>query len=893
MPFLLPFFLFIPLVIMCHHASGTPSDRYSKVINVKAFYPGKTKNDAPDTRIFKELAKENLKDPWKVNLHFSAVVSWQIIGKSVDSISIEVDSVQVSGDTLFRGFSLSRVLIPSSIRLVIRIANATDTTNYTRQEFQMVTFSDSVPFFYRTALRNFDPTVDTLLFEQLTLQFTEADWVGFNRYTKLIHDYYAAALILDSVQSMARNVNPLAMDQLSVNYFKIYEINKVLNLLSSISFSDILTSGEHDHLRLRERFQDSYRTGRTLTYTFLDAIAGRLPPQGNISEQSPVAWMYMPSQRVSAWIDRSQWMDQLQSTLYKRFLDQFFEGEPFPEENRVTLRWLEKMYPSAGKDSLLTFYSNSVYHNILAKAEYCIRSNDHARAVALLECAQQFARQFKDVADTIRGTALLTRANEGVFSSFVSIADGCIDRGNQEMAVTFLEKADQFRMVHPDYIIDDALYRKTYSRLFFIRNSRCDQLLGESRFADALDCYETLIMGFPEKELVLLSDSLNDRMDQAREGIYLETAGLAMQAIRENRPSEAIELNSRAEILRKEMTTGSARVGDLHQAIARDVALIEMDALFRLADSAMEKRQFTLAVSLFGSVKKMATENQFGLPEGFDSLFQRSMKQYLLINLSSKQRKIWKNEFDSASMAISYVRDSMARYHLDQDPDLNLALLTFERKIQDRKCALFSDSVDFQLIVATKKIKMNQYIQACRIFSEVADRMNGMRGCSLEGRSPGDSLKKYIDAAAYQQMVDSVSTMIVIGKYAEACRILLQSENFYQANQILSFGIEIVAVEQFLRERNNLYLTVAALDHFMEYKELEMVVRFLLMAKDQNSPSELLQQQQENTGKLIAVMENEQIPVPENAKQLLYTTDRFWKTLQLSYKKQAAKFNQH
>jgi hypothetical protein len=196
------------------------------------------------------------------------------------------------------------------------------------------------------------------------------------------------------------------------------------------------------------------------------------------------------------------------------------------------------------------------------------------------------------------------------------------------------------------------------------------------------------------------------------------------------------------------------------------------------------------------------------------------------------------------------------------------------------------------MIVASRKTKLKQFIPACQIFREVSLRIAGQPGCAVTGFTPEDSLKKYNDACVYQMTLDSVSTLVVVGKYPEACGTLFRSYQFYKSGNAHLYIPKPLVAERFIEERNNLYLTVAALDQAIAGKNLAKTLFFLQLAKNQQASADQIRKQQETTGAMIATVENENRPVPDQALQLLNSPDRFWKFLQSAYNQHVSELNQ-
>jgi hypothetical protein len=506
-------------------------------------------------------------------------------------------------------------------------------------------------------------------------------------------------------------------------------------------------------------------------------------------------------------------------------------------------------------------------------------------ASVLMECADKFVRQWNTGIDMGEFMLLQQKAKEGVFNSFVGIAEGCLNTRNYLMADRYLERAASYRAGYPENIRDDSYFKEVFSRLFFTRNTDCDQMLEKKMYSAALDCYEELYNIYPAGYLAVLDVSLNQRMDVARRGLYVETMNQAGQALAAHESSRVIALDEKASALKASMTDTVNSVLAMQDSIAPAIAKIRFDRLYGKADTALEKRQFTLGLGLFTEARKLAERYNFPLPEEFDSLYLRNLKHYLLIQLSTASKKIWLSQFDSAEMAVARTRDSIQRNGLAGDPDLDTAIARFERKILDQQCRNLFDSVNVRLIRADRNVLLRQYIPACKLFTETRLLLETLPLCHPVMLNISDSLTKYDGPGRYQQALIDAGTAVVLGNYRDGYNKLVEATEIYHRMKVAVFIPAPVDIYNYIAERANPYLTECALQVCLNPDSVMLALEYLRLMKEQQVPVKQTAAIQEQIGKLLA--EKDYLADPESnpltALEKYKTEDQYFLILQRKY----------
>lgn len=789
-------------------------------------------NFSPGDLILRELAKEVLKEPWQVNLQVHLSVSWSLSGKNDnDTIQMRIHSFRVTGDTMFRNFSLAQVLQPSRMYLALLVANRDDTTSFHEQAFSFDSPGKNPDSAWTFSINDYNSKVDTLLLHTVAFDYTEEDWKRVSERTALIHNYHASLAVLDSLKTLSNHVRFSDKRDLTINYFIINECNVALACINQFGFPKNLSLEKGDPGEFGRKFLEQYRTGRTNTYNFLDQL--KTAPQSQFANNKEISGLFLVN-RLMSWIKRSQWMDNLQGSLYRDFLDKIFTSEPFPEENNVTERFLLQLFPGGKQDTLKTWFAKSISEEMLSHSRLLTSDRKFSEASILAGCALNFNRMSGN-SDTLEFREIQLKTREGMFNSFAGIADGCITTRNYPMADLYLQKAMEFRKNNRNLVVNDTFYREVFSKLFFTRNTDCDQLLEKQFFKEALDCYLEIKNLYSPEVLSWLDGSLNTRIDMARKGLLASTVDRASYALKNNEKLKALDLAEEANILRDSILDKSgaeiAHLDSLEPAMAK----IRFDKIYEQAWSALDRRQFSLSLSLFNQAKEISGENGIPMPAEFDSLYKRNVKQFLLIQLSAAQKRIWNNQFDSAFAVLARMEGNLRENGLTGDRDLDTARIRFERKILEQRCRNLHDSAEIRIIRADRNILLKRYIVAGSLFTEAIALLKTLPECHPDIKSLEDSLKKYDAPGRFQQKISDAGMEIILGNYEKAFGFLTDAAEIYRQKEVRKFISGKFSVPDFIAGRNNPYLTTCALKKSLELKEVGDATEYCKMLREQGA----------------------------------------------------------
>ena len=390
-----------------------------------------------------------------------------------------------------------------------------------------------------------------------------------------------------------------------------------------------------------------------------------------------------------------------------------------------------------------------------------------------------------------------------------------------------------------------------FSELFFLHNTDCDQLLDQKKYEEALDCYQQFEKSYSPHDLALVSTRLDEKKSLARLGLSKFSITLTTDALKRKSADTALFYFEQANVLRH--SSKNHRPADHNlDSLAPVMARIKYDQIVKEGTLALERRQFTLAVNRLKAAKSLADSNRFDRSSTFDSSFRLAMKNLLIVQLSSSQKKIWANQFDSAQLAIQKTEATAIDFGLLNDPDLEKAVARYKGKIREQQCRNLQDSIDLRLIRADRSIVIRNFMNSMIYLQQALDFARSMPECSIAEKPIVDTLVKYEPATVYQQNLFDARSLVVSGNYEKAIYNLDENQQFYQNNQLNRYGLQMEDIYDFIRERANPYLTEKAISYYAGRENYREALGFLKLAHDQGTQERTVTSIQNQLGQKFA-----------------------------------------
>ncbi len=828
----------------------------------------------PGNTILREISKDILKQPWLVRIHvrYSLDISVKLAdGRPQLELLVLIRGIE--GDTRYRSFPINDVLIPDRVQLKLKWASKADTSSFTETVFRdrLVGAGDSLVV--AGPMPAFDPRVDTLMVRNIIFHYDSLALAKFMNRLWLINDYYASRAILDSLGVLSEGIVLDDPASLPLAFMQVQEFDKIVARIDARNFPGGLLASGYDPKGFMEKFVPLFKHARSVNFTFRDELlkCGAIPWRGDLDLLAG----YFTG-RMLSYVHRAQLMDGIHGKIYQEYLDQWYTTRTFGDDLQVMETMLAKMYPDAARDTLVSFVSKHIYSSYQQRSLQLMDEGRFADAFSLMENAVHFRENNPFFKNGTGSDKILSKAANGIYSSYAGIASSCIDAGKMTMADEYLHKAQQYRIARSSYISSDSLYQAVFSRLFFIRNADCHRLLEQSKYTEALECYRSFEQTYDSRSLAAIRPELDLKIGEAQRGQFYQLVRRTEESLRQNEADSAIDYFGAAVLLQSKRVSDAKATSKL-DSLAPLIAALQYVRLFDAGSASLDRRQFTLALSKFDEAKRLSAEYGMAADPELEERRRNSMKHSLLIRLSSNQKKIWNNQFDSARIFLAQVERTALESGLSGDPDLMQATARYNERIGEQLCRNLSDSVELRLIRADRWRVGKNYIRTVELLREAITLSVTLSECRYPVKQVIDSIQKYTQAAAFQQKLSDASTHAATGAYDLVISDLENAAVIHTENRLDLMGLSPVTVAGFLEQRENPLLTERAAGYYLGKSDYLMALRFLQMMRIQNYPERSATELQRQLGTRLAAvdfMSNPKDPVA--ARVGMYTGNQPW-----------------
>lgn len=846
---------------------------------------GKEYNRAGN-KIIIEIAKDVLRQPRlvRLNLTYSYNLSIQVEGDK-KLLHLRFYDPILQGDLNLRSFPMDDLLLPNRVILKIRWANKLDTTSYTETIFTNLLNDFGKTFTLSEPIPTFDPEVDTLMLREPVFFY---DTIALNRFMDrlwLVNDYYASVAILDSLTMLSDAIRLDQIEALPLAFMQVMEFDKIIACIDSLKIPTELLNGGFDPGGFNQKYGPLFKHARSINFTFQDQLrgCGAIPWDGDIDRLAG----YFTG-RMLTYVQRSRLMNDIHGRIYQKYLDVWFNSSVFGNDYGVLTSLLAKMYPDARADTLVPFVSRRVLSSYRNRARELMEVGRFADAYSLMENGERFRKNNPYMTQDDNNEPILTNAANGIYSSYAAIASACLDAGKMEMAVDYLDKARAYRKEKSSYINSDSLFNAVSARLFFIRNADCDLLLDEEQFESAEACFVAIGQTFDPEQVAPIQAELNAKISRARQGILSRELNEIEQHLRRDEKREAVDRYLDAVRLGNLFTPNPNALQTL-DSLAPLVAALQYEMRYQEGSDALNRRQFTMAISLFEEAKHLSSNYSLIQEPLLDSLYRQAVKQSLLIRLASNRRVIWNNQFDSAYAFLARVESTAKANDLLADADFIAARSKYLEKIGEQQCRNLNDSIEMRMIRADRWIALRDYSHAMEALQEGVNLSVSKSECSYPVRPLLDTIAKYMPAAIYQRKVIEAEHHAAAGIYSLVITDLENAAAIYQTDHLERFGLTPPGVFTFLEQRGNPQLTEYAVRYHMMKGDYQSAMRFLQLMCRQDYPGKGALDLQTELGIALAKedFKTHQSVDALQTQLVKYTADQSWyRTFEEAYKKE-------
>jgi len=669
---------------------------------------------------------------------------------------------------------MASVMMPDRVTFSCRFEKKGGASFFDLPEISDLRFTGNDSSLLQCQVPHFSCDSDTIVMHRLSFNFDEDALTRFKERVTLINDYYAANAILDSLEKKVREINLVEINRYPGYFIILEELNKILEILKEKDFSRRLELDSLDPEGFQEKYLLISRFSFRATKTFRENLKTPGILNSAISADSLI-WQFLDG--ISRYIRWSMLVTERNSGIYHEFLERYFRLDAFGDDHEVIRNLAGKMFPGQDIDSTLAMISGKIHKAYHYRADELIQNLQYAEAVDLLDNARNFSDVNPYLKESVNDKEIITKAANGIYNSYLGVADGAILYGKQEMARSYMVKAQNYRKKYAASVTSDSLFNKVFGEIVEETLSRCDTLYSAAQYPEAIDCYREFEKGFDSLTLSLIHPGLEKKMQFCRYKMF---------------------------------------IGEGERNLAKP-------------DKPEAGRNFFLA-------RQLSEEEKYSPDPLLDSLCKVTYPFYLIHLLYSGEYKIWTNRLEMARRFADSIAFIQRTTGVESSRELSDALAGYRRKVEERTCWNANEAVEVLLLRAQHEREIKDFIVAASLADSVVLITRQNPDCLIPSIGMKDTADKYQEALEFQQRLKQVEVCVAAGRFKDAVADYLDLENYNRVHDIGRFGFPILPMFDYIQNRSVQELTLQAFLYFMEKPDPEQAYRYLKLLRLQDYP---------------------------------------------------------
>jgi len=696
----------------------------------------------------------------------------------------------ISGDVRYRGFDMRPFLIPDRVNIVFGRFSPAD-SSFSGETGMVV---DHWPGRDHPANLKMNKAEgereDTLELHHLRLTYDENAFNAFTERQRLVDDYFASSAILDTLSMLTGR---LSLDDLN-NYPEIFilleESHKILSLIEKRDLAASLSLSTYDPLHFISKFDAVYKSGLSLDMTFRERMESAHLRIDPDREDSLIHCFLSGIRRYIRW---SMLVNDQNSGIYKEYLGNYFRMAEFGDDSVLIRSLVRNVFPESSVDSVLRAVSERILRMYEMEAGQLSAENNFAESVELLENQRQFASKNPYLPTEIQSGHSLEQAAGGIYNSYLAVADYALGLKRYTMAENYIRKAVDYRNSKQQLKFPDSLYQHILRELFFGRVSDCDTLKAEGQYEEALDCYIGIRKTYDSLARTLLASDLDSRIAECR------------------------------------------------------YHLLYHDGLILYG-----RRDFTGAGECFTGCMDLRAKWKLEQDTALDTLYARTYAWYLTGVIRDGESRIWRNDFANASGFADSVLTEISVRQIAGDSLVKKAVAEYRKKIGGRICSNKKETAEVYCIRAWRNLELHRYYRAGQLLDSAIVLLKDHPECGFDIKPAMDTLSRYAFPARFQQMQNTVETMLICQKYDSAVMVYITAEKFFRDKRIDRFGLSMSSLFDFSRASGNRFVDAAAVHYYIRSKDFHSAFLYLELLRLIGIPAKEVKEEMKTVASSLA-----------------------------------------
>ncbi|MEI7597553.1 MAG: hypothetical protein WCK02_17530 [Bacteroidota bacterium] len=806
--------------------------------------------------IFSQLAQSASKNKFSPYFQYNLSLKYQLQLKEKNKyrLTVNLESINVIGDTKINRFDLSKYIMPQKIESILYILGD-NSQIYNKIPLKIDVSQDNSKFILDTIIQlKKTPSNYKIKFDNFKYYIYSDGYQRFNGFFKIIDEYNKSKAKIERANKIIKDIDLKDIDMIQVYDIKLDEIETYFNSLEQLNIPDKLKLNVSDpedfinntqQLRIKIAFfrkninellanLDKYYCEDAMAFSRLNDFEKAIE---YYNKAISLNILNVKSQIELTYIEIKLGKTELSA---KRLIDFFNIYKPKGFEGQKTMQalyQLHDLYLNKGVD----FTKQKMYNEAISELEKCYQLCNN---ISVLPCSEALF-------------GAMQSAKMGLYNSYISVIEKASQQKLWNMAETYIQQARKYQESNIKYINNhsktDELLAKVYSRYIISAENNCKSGFYET----ALDYYSKAL-SICQKHETECNDNVFKGIKKCKLGIYNQFIQTAMTALNDSLISKAEDCISKAKVYQ----TQNAEIASYRTA---DSLLGKLKDVFYQQYIAFGKKKLSenkLPEAFFSFVKAKDIEDNYlvASSQELPALLQNTTKQFIFSKKSDLEFLIWANKFDSAYKIIDDYNYYISKSNLLNDTLLNSYVSTTKEKIANRYCFNLSSEFDRCVSLAKTNVSALNFATAVDYYKKATSTAKLTKNCKIDTLSVYNKLIEIEPAAKYQSLISDSKFACEQSKFNYSVIKYQEAEVVYKNKDLSRLGVVHKPIAEYLAMSKNIVLIDSALQLFADRKEFEGSLQLLNSLKGNNISNRWIKSKERECGKMLAIIDYKSNP---------------------------------
>lgn len=861
---------------------------FNKIDNQEYIIENDQGGNSYKSQILNKLAKAYNKPVSSVQLTFSFKQKRQILRRSNKlDFKVSMSNIKISGDKMYKGFDVSKTLIPNSLSFKLKWLRGNNLVNsYT---FNNISVSGTnVNLVNMSANDSIQADNYSIKLANKIFNYSNQNLQKFNRKVNLIDSYYDESVV---ARNKLRKLNSF---NISEDYLKHTDnLNELYSLRDTASyfikyvqevkqknFYKNLPLNTYDPKDLKTKLLKITNKSNDLRSICIDIIENfdRIYYERGLEMLA----QHKPS-RADYFFNKSLEINPKFAPSHFQ-LARLYYNSGYLDKAVNKVFEIRRMNPDTETKLQTVELARGIYGDLLLDATEFNNNGRFDDAMAGLSRASELCNEFPEVNCRQAMDIELSRAVNGKYQNILRDVDIQFRNKNLNEAEKIIKVALDFAYKHRTFIADNRDVANRISELYNVYIENGNKLNFKSQFTAAINEFDNAARVCNSYKEINCTDELSKGYLDSRNGIYNSYINNAETNFRNGNDANADSyINKAISYKEKYELKQNAKEDRLFLDIKQSIyaSLIETGKQFSNSGN------YKNALDKYDQATEL--EKKYGLRKNssLKGYVFSSAKKLVSNIVDDGENKVKVNNLSKAREIYSEAKNISSKYSLENDATISSKLKILKGKIFERECINAQNAYDNYANDAISLIANKKYIEADNKINQAFTHSEKYSQCEIDTRKLQERKDYIAPAVKYLTKKNGVNDYIKRNNFKTATVEYMEAEEYYKVQSLNKYGITHVKLFDFIQSNRTAYI-IYGVGFYNHNKEFDKAIDLLRELSRRKAKKKYTKEVQTVLGTDLATDDYSKNPNDNYKSNIAKYTggDKFMKYFKKSYQKQ-------